>query len=171
MSRTILLKCGLSTIVDDEDYDRVINYGKWHIMRTGGGEYANYVTSNGFQCHSPSVRLHRFILGLSNNDGKIVDHINRDGLDNRKENLRIVTFSLNGHNRKLQKNNKSGYRGVYWYKKCGKWRAKLKVNKELIECGCFQNIIDAAKAYDLMAFKYFGKDAILNIGEEVNLKD
>ena len=108
--------------------------------------------------------MHRKILGLKKGDGKIVDHINGNSLDNRKANLRICTQSQNMINRIKQKNNKSGYIGVCLYKgnSINKWRASIMQNKKQISIGYFDNKIDAAKARDTKALELYGEYATLN---------
>jgi hypothetical protein len=76
-----------------------------------------------------------------------IDHINRDGCDNRLENLRLVTQKQNCENRSLGKNNKSGHPGVDWCKKLCKWRARITVNYKGLHLGYFANIEDAIDAY------------------------
>lgn len=93
---------------------------------------------------------------------KMVDHINGNGLDNKLKNLRICTNQENQQNRYNQSNNKSGYKGVGWHKTTKKWRARISINNQLIHLGLFQNKIEAAKAYDIMASKHFGNFAKLN---------
>ena len=106
--------------------------------------------------------MHREILGLSPGDGNLIDHRNQSGLDNQKTNLRLADKSINGINGKLKKRNTSGYRGVDWLKYNKKWRARIVVNCVEIHCGCYSTPEDAAHAYDEMAIKYRGSNAILN---------
>jgi hypothetical protein len=106
-----------------------------------------------------TVLLHRLIMNPPK--GKVVDHINGDVLDNRKRNLRICLNRQNVRNSKLASTNKSGYKGVSWYKPTGKWRASIEHYKSF-NLGYYDNIIDAALAYDAAAKKYFGKYARTN---------
>ncbi|GAG28472.1 unnamed protein product [marine sediment metagenome] len=108
--------------------------------------------------------MHRMILGVEK--GVDVDHINGDGIDNRRFNLRACLRSENGRNRRLSKNNKSGYKGVCWNKSCNKWVAQIKYNYKEYSLGCFFCIIKAAKAYDKAAREYFGEFARTNFPEE-----
>lgn len=91
-----------------------------------------------------------------------IDHGNRDGLDNQKNNLRIASVSENQMNRRIQSNNKSGYRGVYFYHQNKKWHAQIQVGKKKIHVGYFKDIVDAVKAYNKAALKYHGEFASLN---------
>lgn len=96
-------------------------------------------------------------------DNHIIDHKNGNTLDNRRENLRICTYSENNRNRKqISSNNKSGYKGVSWDKQKNKWRTCLNINKKQKHIGFFNDIIEAAKAYNEAAIKYFGEFAKLN---------
>ncbi len=106
--------------------------------------------------------MHREILGLDHGDRRQVDHINGDGLDNRKENLRICDTSKNVINRSIGKINTSGYKGVNWRKKSKKWVARIGFNNKRIYLGDFNNKEDAARAYDTAALKYYGEFAKLN---------
>lgn len=89
------------------------------------------------------------------------DHINRNGLDNRKENLRLCTIKQNSYNAKLSKRNSSGYKGVSktWN---GKWRARIRVNDIEKHLGVFFTSKEAAQVYDNAAQKYYGEFANLN---------
>jgi hypothetical protein len=96
-------------------------------------------------------------------EGMFVDHINHNGLDNRKANLRFATRAENNRNvRCLKKNKSSRYRGVYHDKKYKKWRAHISVNNKKRHLGYFKDEKEAARAYDNAARKYYKEFAILN---------
>lgn len=103
-----------------------------------------------------TIYLHKRIL---TNDSE-VDHINRNKLDNRRENLRYATSSQNKCNRALQSNNTSGYRGVYKMRTC--WTAKIKLNGKQVVLGTFITKEEAALTYDIAAKKHYGEFAQLN---------
>ena len=104
--------------------------------------------------------MHRQIINPSKR--KIVDHINRNPLDNRRANLRIVTKSQNNMNRSGRRGTSSKYKGVSWSKTINCWRAMISVNKKGIFLGRFDSETEAAKAYDEAAKKYHGEYAYLN---------
>ena len=104
--------------------------------------------------------MHRFILGARK--GEIVDHRNGDGLDNRRDNLRLCVGKENQGNRRLSKNNKSGYKGVCLDNRRGQWVATIYKNRKPIYLGSFNSAIDAANAYDNAAIGYFGDFALTN---------
>lgn len=83
-----------------------------------------------------------------------IDHINRNGCDNRLENLRLVTQKQNSENRSLGKNNTSGHPGVDWFPKLRKWRARITVNYKGLHIGYFTNIEDAVEAYKDYAARF-----------------
>jgi hypothetical protein len=97
------------------------------------------------------------------------DHINGNGLDNRIINLRICTQSQNLRNRGASINNKTGYKGVSYDKKSNKFKAQIRVNKKNITLLTTNNLIDAARAYNNAAIKYFGEFAQLNVIPKENL--
>ncbi|WP_373324926.1 HNH endonuclease [Methylobacterium organophilum] len=86
-----------------------------------------------------------------------LDH--RDGCrsNNRWNNLRLATDSLNQANSKKPANNTSGYKGVYWNRQHRKWSAKINVQRRQVHLGSYSNIENAAEAYRLGALKYFGR--------------
>lgn len=94
--------------------------------------------------------------------GELVDHINRDPLDNRLCNLRSATKSTNGMNRGLNQNNTSGYKGVSWKKRRSKWTARVRVGRREVSCGYFIDPVDAAIAYDIAALRLHGEFAWTN---------
>lgn len=105
--------------------------------------------------------MHKIVL--NNPHAKFVDHINNNGLDNRKENVRLATRAQNNYNRKKYDNNsRSKYKGVSFKKKNRKWSAQIGLNNKMLFLGYFKKEIDAAKKYDKAARKYHGQFANLN---------
>jgi hypothetical protein len=98
----------------------------------------------------------------------VVDHINHNGLDNRKANLRHATRAQNNFNRLIiiREDSSSKYKGVSWRKRKKKWRARICINGERKHIGYFKDEIHAAKAYDKAAKKYHGEFASLNFPDE-----
>ena len=159
--KEIQLTQGKVALVDDEDYDRLIPY-TWHAVKRKGHYtfYAERSIWNGRKGHT--IPMHRDVLNLSLNDGNLVDHKDGDGLHNWRENLRVVSKSINSYNRRSQKNNTSGYRGVSWHSRDNQWIAHIKVNGVLRNLGYHPTAETAARAYDFAARKYFKEDAIFN---------
>ena len=91
-----------------------------------------------------------------------VDHKDGDKTNNRIENLRQATKSQNEANTTKRSTNTSGYKGVYWLKNAGKWRAKIDFNKQQIHIGLFDSKVEAAIAYNKKATELFGEYASLN---------
>lgn len=149
-------------IVDDEDFD-YLNQWTWSYV----SKYAaRYVKFNGKQTY---LYMHRAIMGLAMDDIREVDHKETGfegyGLDNRRDNLRVCTHSENLRNIKVRKDSTSRYKGVCWYKPLKKWAAYIQIDYARVHIGYFDNIIDAARAYDEAAKKYFGEFASLNFPE------
>ena len=153
--KQIELTQGKVALVDDEDYERLNNF-KWYAHKKRNRYYA----LRGICINSKSdiIRMHREIL---NAIGKIqVDHINGNGLDNRKENLRLCTNQQNHCNQKNpQKNNKLGIKGVHLDKKGKKFTAQIKIKGKVINLGFFNVLGDADSAYRIAENKYFGEFA------------
>jgi hypothetical protein len=164
--RGIPLTRGMAALVDADDYGRLAKYN-WQAYRGNRHIYyaQRHIMING---KKSSSQMHREILNIHVGDKHIIDHINRNGLDNRKENLRSVTRSINGYNCKLYTNNSSGYRGVEWNKKEKKWHSLIRVDGKLIYCGSFLSLTAAAIAYNQAALKYRGGNAILNFIKETS---
>lgn len=131
-------------IVDDNDFE-VLNQFKWYARASRKTFYATR-NSNPRKLKLPQIQMHRIILGKIPL-GKEVDHIDGDGLNNQRKNLRLVTISENAMNKGQYSNNKSGYKGVCWNKREKKWSATAKLpNKKQKNLGDFKNIEDAIKA-------------------------
>jgi hypothetical protein len=106
-----------------------------------------------------NVKMHRVILGLKRGDCKEGDHRNHDTLDNRDGNLRVATRAQNIYNRRMQKSNTSGYQGVTYHAKTGKWMARVGVGNERKYLGLFRNAEDANTVCRLASKKYHGEFA------------
>lgn len=143
-------------IVDDEDFDRV-NEHRWWINKQRG----KFRAHGRIDKTQKLIKVHRFILNVYN-PKIMIDHINMNPLDNRKENLRIVTNQQNSVNKKLNKNNKSGYKGVFYSERDKKWVSKVKYNYKNINLGRFKTKEEAAHAYNAKVFELFGDFAYLN---------
>lgn len=131
---------GLFAKVDKEDLPR-INHRKWYADPSRHTHYARMeVTKKGEKAR---VYMHRLIIGAKK--GQVVDHINGDGLDNRRANLRICSYSRNGLNR-ARVNNPHGHIGITWDKNRRKWRAQIVVDYKRRNLGRFDRKADAIKA-------------------------
>lgn len=160
--RRIYLGEGYWTILDSRDYYRLRGY-KWYIFGRCGKFYAQRSKIIANERTVP-VAMHREIIKAPK--GKLIDHRNGDSLDNRRENLRPATRAQNRRNAvKTRRKTSSKYNGVSLEKKSRSWKMQLRRNGRTISSGRFKNEIDAAKAYDKAAKKYFGEFARLNFPE------
>lgn len=152
--KRIPLTQGKEALVDDQDYDYLMQW-KWRVTSNG---YA--VWGDG---HEHLVLMHRDIAKRTYQRCEArVDHIDRDRLNNQRHNLRLATQSENGANRGPNRNNTSGFKGVFLHRHTGLWRAEICKDRKRICLGYFTDKIEAAKAYNEAALKYFGEFAYLN---------
>ena len=158
--QTIPLTKGMEAMVDDDCYEELSKY-KWCAKKNKRNYYAERSHWDG--CRFVSIQMHRQIIGRPNGDGLFCDHINMNGLDNRRENLRLVTRSVNTHHARLRKDNTSGFYGIYLSRNRKKWVATIKVNNKRHHGGTFSCITDAIAARDSLARKHFGECAVLNM--------
>ncbi len=102
-----------------------------------------------------TILMHRVIAGTP--EGFETDHINGDGLDNRRANLRHATKNQNQHNSRIPKNNKSGAKGVRWHKQRRKWHAAIMVSGRTHSLGLYECVDEAKAAYDKASTHLHGK--------------
>ena len=142
-------------LVSDEDFKRV-NELSWSFI-SNDRDYV--VTTIKSPIGRKRVMMARFILNAP--DGMVVDHINGDCLDNRRENLRIVTYAKNSQNRDIPSNNTTGFKGIRVIPN-GRWRAAIMSEGVYYNLGTFPDKFAAAKAYNEAARKFHGESARLN---------
>lgn len=153
-------KHGTHTVLyDDEDHELISKY-HWYPHKGSKHLYVqSSVYKNGKRI--ATIKMHRLVMGFPK---KQIDHRNRNSLDNRKSNLRFADNSQNQMNRGPDKNNTTGYKGVSFKKREGKFVARITVKslKKRIFLGHFLTARRAAKAYNKAALEYFGEFAYLN---------
>lgn len=158
MSKKIKLTQNKYAIVDDNDYDYLSQF-KWYASKTKNTFYAMR-NSSMIKGKRKKILMHREIMQPI--DGFIIDHINHNGLDNRKSNLRFCTKQQNNCNILRRKKFTSKYRGVHWASYANKWRAQITVNKKPIYLGLFNTEEDAAISYNEAAVKYHKDFGVIN---------
>lgn len=155
--KEIPLTLGKVALVDDGDFDALSAF-KWHAQRAKHTFYAVHGCTNGQR--GQILIMHRVILNAPK--GIDVDHRNRNGLDNRRENVRLATRLQNCQSMSISARNNSGYKGVYFDCASNKWRATIRVNTVLHSLGRFVDVVEAARKYDSAALYYFEDFARLN---------
>jgi hypothetical protein len=152
--RRIPLTKGKFALVDAEDYYQLVEF-RWQVSDATGN--TSYATG---RRGGKTIKMHRFIMDAPAH--LVVDHIDHNGLNNCKANLRLCTSAQNSRNCAPNKGASSKYKGVIWNKHNKKWRASIDFNKKRRHIGCFENEIDAARAYDEKAAELFGEFGHLN---------
>lgn len=149
--RIVPLTQGFFAVVDEEDFERV---SKFCWLWSGGYAKRTVRMPDGKR---KTQYLARFIMGEP--PEMEVDHRSMNTLDNRKENLRICTKAQNHRNRRVQKNSRSGIKGVHFHKVSGKWNASIRHNRKRKFLGAFTTPEEAAQAYSKAAAKLHGEFA------------
>ncbi len=166
----IKLSQGQVSIVDDCDIDLASRY-RWRVQNTASGPYA--------RAWSPMVNkkrrlllLHREIaarlFGADQSKNMKIDHVNGDGLDNRRCNLRLCTASQNAMNKRRGRVHSSRFKGVSYRAKTGRWRAGICINGSTKDIGTFASEVKAAQAYNSAAMIHYGEFARLNSFEDAS---
>lgn len=145
-------------LIDAADYERVSSF-KWIASKHQKTYYATSTTGGPHQFRK-QIALHRLILDAPS--GTQVDHIDHNGLNCQRYNLRLCNESQNGANRIRNLNNTSGYKGVTWNKRRKKWHGKTKHEGSYIHLGFFNTAEEAAYAYDAKVRELFGEFALTN---------
>jgi len=154
----INLPSGHIALIDDEDFEK-ISHLSWFIEKRKNKTYVR----SGLKKDFPRIYLHQLIMNSPK--GLVVDHINGNGLDNRKKNMRICTQEENATYRKTEKTN-NNLRGVY-FSETGrgekKWWAQIYKDRKSIYLGNFYTAEEAASAYNKAAIDLHGEFCVLNI--------
>ena len=147
-------------LIDKEDMHKIQAY-TWRLRKSTAGCFYAVAHTPMINGKRTVVNMHTLIL-----NERFIDHINGNGLDNRKSNLRSANHKTNAQNRtRLRKNKTSQFKGVFFWKQSKltkPWKACIVVNKKRIDLGFFETELDAAKVYNTAALKYFGKFAAIN---------
>lgn len=157
--REVRLTRGYVALVDDADYESVVASGPWQAVPRKHTTYAKkgIWLGNG---KGTTISLHRFITGYA-----LVDHINGDGLDNRRSNLREATQRQNLMNRRRMGNSRQPFKGIYATAP-GQWRARIRVDGRRVSLGTYPTAREAARAYEAAAFLHHGEFASVNFPRE-----
>jgi len=157
MKRIPLTK-GEFALVDDEDFVWLSQW-KWccHVDKSGQ-KYARRIAYKGRK--RKLIMMHKIVKAPP--EGMINDHRDRNGLNNQKDNLRPCTRSQNCMNRNPRKTSKTGFKGIAFAAKLGKWVAFVRTCGKFYHLGVFTDPVSAAKAYNRKALEMFGEFARLN---------
>ena len=134
-----------------------------------GGVWKDARHSTGYRTvtlHGIRVKVHRVMYQMYHNiedldPNLVIDHIDRNGLNNSESNLRLVTQTENIWNSRMQHNNTTGHKGVNWHKKNKKWTARLAINGKRVLLGCYTEYEEAVAAYEdaVTVYRDIGADA------------
>jgi hypothetical protein len=158
MTREITLTKGYVALVDNEDYEWLM---QWEWIYDGGrtGRYQ----WNGKRTAVLTMHSQIFLrAGIDVPNGMLIDHKDRNPLNNQKSNLRLCNPAQNAWNRSLGRDNTSGFKGVTRQTQTGQWQVKIKYQKITRTFGSYENIYHAAYIYNIVATWYFGEFAALN---------
>lgn len=157
--KEIQLTQGKVALVDDCDYEYLSQW-KWRPQKMGN---TTYVLRRGPRPARQVILMHRVIMDAG--QGQLIDHRDHDGLNNQRGNLRFCSRVQNMVNSKKRASVSSEFKGCSFDNTRKKWAAQISVNGKNIHLGRFNNPIDAARAYDTAAVKYYGEFASTNFSD------
>lgn len=155
-TRLVRLTNNEFALVDEDDFEKV-NEHQWFVIFDKRNKYAG--RNHWIEGRRRTQTLHNFVMGGTKDK---IDHKNGNGLHNYKSNLRKCCNHQNSMNQKARNGCSSTYKGVCWNKRIQKFQCKIGYNYKTIHLGYFLDEIEAAKAYDDAAKKYFGEFANTN---------
>jgi len=157
---------GYKVLIDDEDVEQVMRH-KWfpHTKASPSSSRTYIIEYTGKAKGKRDTSLHRLVMGCEKGDGTVIDHINGNTLDNRKENLRRCKQAQNSRNRVKGKGT-SQYKGVCWDKSKKAWEASIKYCYKLYHLGVYSSEVDAGRIYDIVALLFFKEFARTNFPKE-----
>ncbi|HYE77557.1 MAG TPA: HNH endonuclease [bacterium] len=160
--KEIPLNKGMMAWVDDEDFEKLSSY-RWRVVKGKTGMYA-YTTVGIAPYVRKGYSMHSMLIEVP--PGMVTDHIDGNGLNNQKSNLRVCTHAQNMMNqRKARTSKTSPYKGVSWCKDQEKWRVQLITGGKVYRFGRYTDPVEAARVYDREARRMFGEYARLNFPE------
>lgn len=141
-------------IIDKEDAERVKRH-KWVIQKCTHSD-SPFPKFYARTSDSSSILLHRFVVDAEK--GEVVDHVNKNTFDTRKENLRRTTYSINNFNARLRRKNRSGFTGVFFAKHINMWHAYIHKDKKRYNLGYFKTKEEAVEARKAAEIKFYGSN-------------
>jgi hypothetical protein len=152
MKKYIQLKHG-TAIIDEQDFDRINQY-KWNSVDNDGTGKRHYATC---KIRGMTVYMHRMVMGAQS--GETVDHIDGNGLNNSRENLRFVVPSQNNMNQRVREDNTSGHKGISWCPDREKYQVYINVDRKRKSLGRYRTLEEAIYVRDQAAKKHYGEFA------------
>lgn len=156
---TLQLTKGFTGVIDATDSELATH--KWRTWTNGTNHYV--VRTVRVDGHNLVESLHRIVMARILDRpllrSEVVDHIDGNGLNNQRSNLRLASNSQNIANSRISKNNRSGYKGIYWLASHKKWRAEIRVRGQQIFLGMYDTPEEAHEAYKAAALDHFGEFA------------
>jgi hypothetical protein len=165
--KTIILPYGRNCLVDDEDFDSLARF-RWNYRHQRLNINGFWERKEDAYCEAIKMSMQNLIMGPKKNF--FVFHKNGNSLDNRRENLIILTRAQFEATKPPSSRNTTGIKGVSWKKNENKWYASIRVNKSQKFLGLYSNIVEAAMKYNEAAVKYFGEFAYINTQEIIDEK-
>lgn len=157
--KEIELTQGKVALVDDSDFD-FLNQWNWWLKADRYNFYATRETTRRSPFPRRTILMHRLIMTCPTN--MEVDHIDGNGLNNTRSNLRVCTHHQNSANRRKKVSSSSRFKGVSWKEKDKRWESRIGVGNKVVYLGQFKIEEEAALAYDRIAKEWRGEYACLN---------